>query len=147
MKKITNLKKLEKFLKTGISYRPCIINLRNFKSLINIISTKVSNDYNNTFILYLTDFIKMFYDSCNELFDKFKIILIFSCDKFDESDSFDNEIKNLVDFFWSMPKFDEKNKKFMLNNIFQHLLNYDINNSDDLDEFLRFFNINFFNSN
>lgn len=97
-KKISSLKSLEKNLKKALNLRPVLVNIRNFKALLHVVANKVYQDPQKSFVLFIKDFLEDFRILTKSSVDQMPCHLLFSCDKFDDLDPFDNEIKNLFDF-------------------------------------------------
>ena len=107
-KKISSLKSLEKSLKKALSLRPVIMNIRNFKALLHVVSNKVYQDPQKAFIQFIKDFLEDFRSLAKASVDQLPCHLVFSCDKFDDLDPFDNEIKNFFDFLIKVKDFNNK---------------------------------------
>lgn len=107
-KKTSSLKSLEKNLRKAINLRPVIINIRNFKSLLHVVSNKVYQDPQKAFIFFIKDFLQDYRNLTKALVDPFICHLFLTCDKFEDLDPFDNEVKNYFDFIEKMPDLDLK---------------------------------------
>lgn len=104
-KKIASLKNLEKNIKKYLNMRPVMLNIRNFKAILHVVSNKVYQDPQKAFSSFIKDFLQDFKNLTKGFIDNFPCYLVMSCDKFDDLDQIDNEIKNFFDFFEKMPDF------------------------------------------
>ena len=107
-KKISSIKALEKSLRKAFNLRPVLVNIRNFKALLHVVSNKVYQDPQKAFVLFIKDFIEEYREIGKTSVDQMPCHLFFTCDKFEDLDPFDNEIKNFFDFIAKIKEFEKK---------------------------------------
>jgi hypothetical protein len=116
-KRMSSLKLLDKYVKNAVAMRPCVMHIRNFKSLIHIIANRVAAAEEPQ--RKLSRFIKnLLHDELlsisKTITDTYPFHIILSCDKFDDGDMVDNDIKNYFDYYFQMPTVSERERKIII---------------------------------
>ncbi|EAR98596.1 AAA family ATPase (macronuclear) [Tetrahymena thermophila SB210] len=124
VKKLGSLNQIERLLLKGVNMRPCMINIRNLRSLVHFVQHKTQEEPEKLMVKYVQEFINKFEQLEKQICSNFKCVLVFTMEKFDESSLIDNNLKNIFTDYLILDKIKEKS-------IYESIIKYHATNEKE----------------